>query len=173
VPGVLSRIGSGQGTVTLNGVERLQLDDGLFAFDTQAPRDGSAGGEVWQAAALYRAAFGALPGQADLSHWTWQADRQATMADLAQAMLAEYVPAGVPTGALVAHLFQVLVGSAAPADVVAQVSSQVGPGMAWSSQGDLFAWAASQPVNADAMVDLTGQPFAGSIQALDPLPWMG
>ena len=173
VPGALSRVGSERGTVTLDGVERLHLDDGLYAFDTQAPAAGNEGGEAWQAAALYRAAFGTLPGQADLSHWTWQADRQATMADLARTMLDEYAPAGVPTSALVAHLFQVLAGSVAPADVVAQISSQVGPGGAWASQGDLFAWAASQPVNADAMVDLTGQPFAGSIQALDPLPWMG
>jgi hypothetical protein len=107
-------------------VERLRLDDGLYAFDTQAPAAGSMGGEVWQAAALYRAAFGAMPGQADLSHWTWQADQQATMADLAQAMLAEYVPAGLPTSTLVAHLYQVLAGSPAPADVVAQVSSRWG-----------------------------------------------
>jgi hypothetical protein len=152
VPGALSRVGSERGTVTLDGVERLRLDDGLYAFDTQAPGAGSEGGEVWQAAALYRAASGAMPGQADLSHWTWQADQQATMADLAQAMLAEYVPAGLPTSALVAHLYQVLAGSVAPADVVAQISSQVGPGRAWASQGDLFAWAASLPLNADAMV---------------------
>jgi hypothetical protein len=173
VPGVLSRVGSGQGTVTLDGVERLRLDDGLFAFDTQAPGAGSMGGEVWQAAALYRAASGAMPGLADLSHWTWQADQQATMADLAQAMLAEYVPAGLPTSTLVAHLYQVLAGSPAPADLVAQVSSQVGPGRVWASQGDLFAWAASLSLNVDAMVDLTGQPFAGSIQALDPAAWLG
>ena len=172
-PGAPGQIGCALGTVQLSGVERVRLDDGLYAFDTLAPANGHAGGEVWQAAALYHAGFGAMPGQAALSHWTWQADQQATMADLAQAMLAEYVPSGLPTSALVDHLYRTLVGSAPPADVVSTISAQVGTGKTWATQGDLFAWAASLPINADALVDLIGLPFAGSIQVLDPLPWFG
>ncbi|MBI5257571.1 MAG: hypothetical protein HY855_13805 [Burkholderiales bacterium] len=172
-PGVLSRVGCSAGVVDVAGVERLRVSDGLYAVDTLAPTATSPAGEVWEAAALYRALYDVMPGQAELSRWTFEADRQPGMGTLAQAMLAHYAPQGMATTTLVAHLYQVLTGSAAPTEVVSVVASQVGPGKLWETQGDLLAEAARLSLNTDAMVDLAGQPFAGSIQVLDASWWFG
>ena len=166
-PGRLSALGSPLGTVSLTGVERVKLDDGLYAVDT------TAGGKTWQAAALWQAAFDRLPTVGELSRWTHVADDSAGMEALAAAMLREYAPANLSNADLVTHLYVQLVGQLPAADVVQAFAAQIGAGRTWASQADLFSWAASQDLNVQAMVDAAGVPFVGIIQPLDPAPWFG
>lgn len=165
-PGWLAEIGSSVGTVELAGIERLRLRDGLFAFDTLAPLDDLPGGKVWQAAALYRAAFGQLPGVADLSRWTAQGDRSSDMAELARAMLAHYAP-GASTSALVQHLYFMLTGATPSAQTTQSIVDLVGPGRTFQTQGELFAHAATSAPNTAHLVE-----FTGTVQVLDP-GWFG
>lgn len=144
------------GTVTLTGIERVQLADHLFAFDTSGPD-----GHVWQAAALFHAGFGSIPGIADLSRWTAQADRSTSMGELAQAMVDHYAP-GVSSAELVTYLYQRIAGVNPPADVVQSFVDQIGAGRTFATQGDLVAYAASLSLNT---LDMAG--FTGSVQQLD------
>lgn len=143
-------------TDTLVNVERVRLADSLFALDTQAPAGDAAGGHVWQAAALYRAAFGVLPGQADLSRWTAQADDASSLGALAQRMVDTYAP-GATSAELVAHLYLMLVGTSPDAATVQALAGQFATG------GDALAYAATLSLNTDQMVGFTGR-----VQQLDP-----
>jgi len=154
--GVLT-VTSSAGTDTLTGIERVQLTDAIFALDTQGP-----GGHTWEAAALFHAGFGALPGVHELSMWTSLADRAPSMAALAQDMIDFYAP-GVSTAALVTDLYTQLVHAVPSAETVQSFVDQVGVGRTFETQGDLLAFAASLSLNTDAMVG-----FTGSIQPLDP-----
>ncbi len=145
------------GTQTMVNVERVRLNDGLFAFDTQGPS-----GETWQAAAIFHAGFGQLPGVGDLSRWTAAADGAPTMGILAQQMIDHYAP-GVSSHALVAHVYTQLVHQAPSAEVVQSYVDQIGPGRPFATQGDLLAYAASLSLNTDGMAG-----FVGSIQQLEP-----
>lgn len=145
------------GTQTLVNVERVRLNDGLFAFDTQGPA-----GETWQAAAIFHAGFGQLPGIGDLSRWTAVADGASTMGVLAQQMIDHYAP-GVSSHELVAHVYTQLVHQAPSAEVVQGYVDQIGAGRAFATQGDLLAYAASLSINTDGMAG-----FVGSIQQLEP-----
>lgn len=144
------------GTVTLVDIERVQLADCLLAFDTGGPD-----GHCWQAAALFHAAFGSVPGSADLSGWTAQADRSADMAQLAQAMVDHYAR-GISSAELVGYLYQRIVGMQPAADVVQSFLDQIGPGGTFATQGDLVVYAATHALNTAGLVG-----FTGSIQALD------
>lgn len=165
--GNLARLGSSLGAADLAGIERVRLEDGLYGLDT------SAGGKVFQAAALWRAAFGTLPGRVELSHWAAVADGSADMQALAASMLDSLAPPGITNADVVSHLYVQLVGHAPTADVVNTYASQIGVGKTWSSQADLFAWAASQDLNVQSMIEDAGVAFVGSIQVLDPTPWFG
>jgi len=145
------------GTQTLVNVERVRLNDGLFAFDTQGPA-----GETWQAAAIFRAGFGVLPGASDLSRWTAVADGAPTMGALAQQMIDFYAP-GVTSHALVAHVYTQLVHQVPSAETVQEYVDQIGAGRPFATQGDLLAFAASLPLNTGGMAG-----FTGSIQQLEP-----
>ncbi|HEY0887482.1 MAG TPA: hypothetical protein VGE20_19460, partial [Ramlibacter sp.] len=145
------------GTVMLVEIERVQLVDRLFAFDTGGPD-----GHCWQAAALFHAGPGSIPGLADLSRWTAQSDRSASMADLAQAMIDHYAP-GVSNNALVTYLYRQLAGVLPGAEVVQSIVDQIGAGRAFATQGDLFAYAAAHPLNMQGLVG-----FTGSVQQLEP-----
>lgn len=145
-----------QGTDTLVGVERVRLADALFALDTHAPGGGAAGGHAWQAAALYRAAFGQLPDQAALSRWTAQADQAGGMGALAQQMVDAYAP-GATTADVVAHVYAVLVGGRPDQATVQSLASL------FASGGEALAAAATLPLNTGLMVG-----FTGSVQQLDP-----
>lgn len=160
-PGAPTAGATSLGTLDLSGIERIRLDDALFAFDT-LPQ-----GKTWQAAALYHAAFGSLPAVADLSRWTAVADGCADMPALATAMLNRFVPDGLAPAALVAHLHTRLTGQAADADLVARYAAQVGPGQTWADNGALWAWAASLDLNTEALLLPGGVPFVGSLQTLD------
>lgn len=144
------------GTLTMVDIERAQLVDRLFAFDTGGPD-----GHCWQAAALFHAGPGSIPGIADLSRWTAQADRSVSMADLAQAMIDHYAP-GVSNSALVTYLYHQLAGVHPGAEVVQSIVDQIGAGRAFATQGDLFAYAAAHPLNTQGLAG-----FTGSVQQLD------
>lgn len=155
VAGVLT-LTTASGIDTLVNVERVRLADALFAFDTQAPAGDAAGGHVWQAAAMYRAAFGTLPGQADLSRWTAQADGAGDFGALGQGMIDAYAP-GAASADVVAHLYRTLVGTSPDDTIVQALASQFATG------GDALAYAATLSLNTDQMVG-----FTGSVQQLDP-----
>ena len=145
------------GTQTLVNVERVRLQDGLFAFDTQGPA-----GETWQAAAIFHAGFGQVPGISDLSRWTAVGDGAPTMGVLAQQMIDQYAP-GVSTHSLVAHVYAQLVHQPPSEEVVQSYVDMVGPGREFATQGDLLAFAASLSLNTDRMAG-----FVGSMQQLEP-----
>jgi Ca2+-binding RTX toxin-like protein len=155
-------IGNGQasvtttsGTVTLRNIERVQFSDALFALDTHP------GEHTWEAAALFHAGFGVLPGRADLSHWTAQADASSSMGELAQHMIDAYAP-GVSSNDLVAYLYQQLTHQAPSADVVQSYVDQIGAGKTFATQGDLLAYAANLSLNTDGIAAIVG-----SVQQLD------
>lgn len=158
----LTSFSTESGTTVLSGIERVQLPDGLFAFDTEAPTDHTPGGHVWQAAALYHAAFGVMPTTAELSQWTREADQSDSMGALASTMIGHYVPSGIGNADLVGHLYFMLTGQVAPPEALNQYAAMIGPGQTFATQGDLFAWAASLSLNTDHLVD-----FTGSVQWLD------
>ena len=144
------------GTVTLVDIERVQLADRLFALDTVGPD-----GHCWQAAALFQAAFGAIPGIADLGRWTAQADRSMNMADLAQAMVDHYAP-GMSSTDLVTYLYRQVAGVHPSDEVVQSFVDQVGTGRTFATQGELAVHAATHTLNTQAMVG-----FTGSVQQLE------
>jgi hypothetical protein len=159
--GVLT-LNTASDTQTLANIERVELSDAWYALDTQAPAAGTAGGAAWEAAALFRAAFGVLPGMADLSHWTAQADQSDGMGALGQRMIDFYAP-GLSSAALVTDLYVQLLHAAPSQETVQGFVDQIGAGKPFASQGDLFAYAASLSLKTDAMAG-----FIGSIQQLDP-----
>jgi hypothetical protein len=144
------------GTDTLTNIERVQFGDALFALDTNR------GDHVWEAAALFHAGFGVLPGMEDLSHWTAQADQSSSMGDLAQKMIDSYAP-GISSSDLVTYLYQQFTQQAPTADVVQSYVDQIGPGKTFATQGDLLAWAANLQVNTDGVASIVG-----TVQQLDP-----
>lgn len=156
VAGGVLTVTTASDTDTLANVERVRLSDALFAFDTQAPAGDAHGGHAWQAAALYRAAFGTLPGQGELSRWTAQADEAADMGVLAQRMVDAYAP-GASSADLVLHLYRTLVGTSPDDAAVQALAGQ------FASGGDALAYAATLSLNTDQMAG-----FTGSVQQLDP-----
>lgn len=77
---VVTVTGGGQGTDTFTNVERLQLNDGTLAFDT----DGNAG----QAYRIYKAAFARDPDNGGLKYWIGQIDNGTGLIDVAKGFLA-------------------------------------------------------------------------------------
>jgi hypothetical protein len=154
-------ITTASGTDTLVNVERVRFADALFGLDTQAPSGSDPGGHVWQAAAVFHAGFGTIPGLQDLSRWTADADHAGSMGAMAQDMVDAYAP-GVSSADLVTYLYQQLAHASPSPDTVQSYVDQIGPGHAFATQGDLVAWAASLPVNADAVAGIVGsaQPLA-------------
>jgi hypothetical protein len=157
--GVLS-LTTAQGTQHIDNVERIQFSDALFALDTQGP-GGAGPGHVWEAAMLFRAAFGAAPDRSALSQWTAQADHSGGMGELGQKMLDFYAP-GVSASALVAHLYQSVAGITPDAATVQNLAGHIGAGQAFATEGDFFAAAASLSLNTGHLATLVG-----SVQQLD------
>ena len=117
--------------------------------------NGAEDGSLWQAAALLWAGLGSPPGMSLLGQWTAQADHAGDMGDLGQSMI-DYYAAGVSSDVLVTHLYTNLARVAPPADIVQSLSSQIGAGLAFETQGDFFAAAASLPINTDHLAGLVG-----------------
>ncbi len=161
-PGALVRLGSSLGTLALSGIERVQLTDGLFAFDTTGPNSSlPQGGAVWQVASLFQLAFGQIPSVDVLSNWTAQADALNSMGLLAQKMIDVYAP-GISHEALIAYLYPRVYGAPAPEGVVQALAADIGPGRAFAHAGELTAAAG---MLAPVQTQLVG--FIGSVQALD------
>lgn len=161
-PGVLSQVGSSSGVCSLSSVERLQLTDGLYAFDTLAPSSAEPqGAKVWQVQALFEAYFARLATTAELSRWTAQADKDSSMPQLAQQMLDIYAPSSAPA-TTVAYLYRMLTGAVAPSSTVDSLTALIGAGKTFATQGEFFAAAAMLEINT---VHLVG--ISGSIQVLD------
>jgi large repetitive protein len=144
------------GTQTLINVERVQFTDALFALDTNP------GGDLWNAAALYHAGYGTLPGLADLSQWTAAADASNSLNEFAQKMLDLHAP-GISTHDLVVDLYQGVL-HATPSDVTVQYYvDQVGAGKTFATQADLVVYAATVQPNVEALATIVG-----TVQHLDP-----
>lgn len=138
------------GTKVLTDVERIALDDALFAFDTQS------GDATWEAFALLQAGFGNAPSTETLTQWVKVADQVSGMDVLAQEMIDYYAP-GIGTDALVTYLFEVLLGTPPTAAQLNEFVSQVGPGKMFATQGALLSFAANiEEINS--MAAITGQP---------------
>jgi hypothetical protein len=144
------------GTKQLVDVERVELADGYYAFDTQVGED------TWQAYALLKAGFDTVPTKALLSQWVRQADASANMEDLAQSMLDFYAP-GISASSLVSYLYGTLAGISPTQAQVQEFVGLIGPGKTFTKLGDLFAFAASLDINTNTFAE-----FVGSIQSLDP-----
>lgn len=150
-------------------------DGGLLAAWTSLGQDGSGGGiyageavaaqfpaasgalapSLWQAGALLWAGFGVAPEPDMLAEWAAKAEITADFAALAQEMTDHYAP-GVASADLVAHLYRNLVHESPSTEVVQGFVDQIGPGRTFTGQGELFAYAASLPLNLDAIVELLG-----------------
>jgi Ca2+-binding RTX toxin-like protein len=165
-------VSTANGTFDLSNIERAQFGDGLFALDTQAPLGlgSSPGGDTWWAASLWHLGFGTLPGMADLSRWTAQADQLGGRPGaLAQKMVDTFAP-GISNADLVTYLSELHAGTA-PTD--AQVQSYVrtiapspqpaGTSPWFATQGDFLAFVAQWAFNEAGLVG-----FTGSVQQLDP-----
>ncbi len=146
--------GGADGSDTLYSVERLQFADTILASDT-AP-----GGHVYQAYALFNAAFDRAPSTAELSQWTATLDRLGSLEDTAAEFINTYAP-GVPDEVLVAYLWSTVIGGAVPADALALYSGLLANGS--YTQGALFALASTLDFNT---VEIAG--IAGQTLALDP-----
>ena len=148
---------SSSGDTTFIDVERVRLNDALIAFDTQV------GGSLWQANALLWAGLGSAPDVSLLSHFVHVADNSSRMGLVGQQMLDAVAP-GVSTELVVRFLANAVFGATPTDDEVNFAASLVGPGHTFETNGDLFAYVASLPINTDRMVGFTGSTF----QLLDP-----
>jgi large repetitive protein len=144
------------GTETLTNVERVQFSDALFAIDTNP------GGHLWNAAAVFHAGYGVLPGLAELSQWTAMADASDSFQSFAQKMLDLHAP-GVTTHDLVAALYEGVTHEAASEATVQYYVDQVGAGKAFATQADLVVYAATVLPNVEALATIVG-----TVQHLDP-----
>lgn len=141
--------------LSISGIERISFTDKLVVSDTQP------GDAAWQAMALLTAGFGQAVALTQLDLWLGPSHQDANMPVLGQQMIDFYAP-GVATPALVAYLYNSIVGSPASQAQVDDYANQVGPGKTYATQGDLLAFAASLSINTDHMVG-----FVGSVQHLD------
>jgi hypothetical protein len=143
------------GTQTLINVERVQFGDALFALDTNP------GGHLWNAAALYHAGYGLLPGLADLSQWTAAADASSSLNEFAQKMLDLHAP-GITTHDLVVDLYEGVLHEVPSEATVQYYVDQVGPGKAFATQAELAVYAATVLPNVEALAAIVG-----TVQHLD------
>lgn len=151
--------GGDAGRDTLVSIERLRFADQLLVTDT------SPGGRAFEVAALLNAGFNHVPSMADVSRWTAEFDTLARdfggNEQIAQRMLDLYVPGGIPHDALVAHLWQSVVGTPITASDLATFVRLLNDGT--YTQASLLVLAAEHQLNTADLVGLTGTPWA-----LDP-----
>lgn len=148
------------GTKTFEGLDQIKLSDVYAALDTQS------GGKTYEAFSLLNAALGAAPDTDTLSLWVDKANNAANNTDLANQIIDYYTgEQGIETSALAGLLYQNLIHETAPAEATALLTSLVGEGNVFETQGDLLNFAATHEVNQQA-VAATG--IIGSIQLLNP-----
>lgn len=151
------------GPVTLSGVERVELQGSLFAFDVALPSATSEGGKTGQMLALAYTIFGQKPDTAALSQWVHKADSMAGLDALAQSFIDALAP-GIGNDGLVGFLFQSVTGVAPTAQQVQEFASLIGPGKAYATQGAFLAAVAKLPIATEGLAELVGvvQPLDAS-----------
>lgn len=158
--------GGDAGHDTLSSIERLQFADQLVVTDT------SPGGRAFEVAAILNAGFNQLPSMTDVSRWTAEFDALARdfggNNEIAQRMLDAYVPGGIPHDALVAHLWQSVVGSPITAPDLANFVGLLDNGS--YTQASLLVLAAEHPLNTADLVGLSGTPWALDAQWFATIP---
>jgi hypothetical protein len=152
------------GAVTLSGVERVELQGSLFAFDVALPTATSEGGKTGQMLALAFTLFGQKPDTAALSQWVHKADSLSGGLDaLAQSFIDALAP-GIGNDGLVSYLFQSVTGVVPSAQQVQEFAAMIGPGKAYATQGAFLAAVAKLPIATEGLVELVGvvQPLDAS-----------
>ncbi|KRC18259.1 ExeM/NucH family extracellular endonuclease [Acidovorax sp. Root217] len=151
------------GPVTLSGVERVELQGSLFAFDVALPSATSEGGKTGQMLALAYTIFGQKPDTAALSQWVHKADSMTGLDALAQSFIDMLAP-GIGNDGLVNFLFERVTGVAPTAQQVQEFSSMIGPGKAYATQGAFLAAVTKLPIATEGLAELVGvvQPLDAS-----------
>lgn len=139
---------TGEGVDTLTSIERLKFSDVVLALDTQP------GGHTFDAYALFNAGFDRAPTAAEIGRWTAVRDDSPEIQALAQAMLDFYAP-GVANDALVAYLYQSIVGVPAPQSAIDLYVGLIANGT--HTQASLLTMAAQLDLNTVEFVALIGQ----------------
>lgn len=152
------------GPVTLSGVERVELQGSLFAFDVALPTATSEGGKTGQMLALAYTIFGQKPDTVALSQWVHKADSMAGLDALAQSFIDALAP-GIGNDGLVSFLFQSVTGVAPTAQQVQEFASLIGPGKAYATQGAFLAAVAKLPIATEGLAELVGvvQPLDAAV----------
>ena len=158
--------GGGQNDDTLIMIERIQTQDKTLALDVGLEE--SAG----MALALLYAGFGELPGDDVIGQWIAESDEinesandaSSAMRDLAEEIIASYVPNGLSNEELVTILYSNI---AKQGPTQAQVNEYVGligtDSGKFATQAELYVWAASMSENtshyaADLLGGVTYEP---------------
>ncbi len=149
------------GPVTMSGVERVELQGSLFAFDVALPTATSEGGKTGQMLALAYTLFGQKPDTLALSQWVHKADSINGLDALAQTLIDALAP-GIGNDGLVSYLFQSVTGVAPTAQQVQEFASLIGPGKAYATQGAFLAAVAKLPIATEGLAELVGV-----VQSLD------
>lgn len=150
---VLFTLNSGE--QVFENAKRIHFSDAVVAFDTAAPSNENPGENVWQAAALYHAGFGAMADIKMLSQWVVEADQINNMAELAMKMINHYAP-GISSDKFVTHVYKVLTNEIPTKETVQFYVDQIGEDRPYKNQGEIFAYAASLPINAEIVTELVG-----------------
>ncbi len=147
---------AGDARATLRGVERIELQDTVLAFDTALPSWGVAdGGHVGQAFALFTALTDRSPDRHELAVWVRKADELGSYNVLAQNMVDTLKP-GMDTATLLRQVVFNILGAQPGDDFVAQYVALVGEGKPFATPGALIAAAAALPLSTDPLVALVG-----------------
>lgn len=154
--GVITFTPAGSTPATLKGVERIELQDTVLAFDTALPQLGvTEGGHVGQVFTLFNALTDRSPDRHELSVWVRKADELGNYNALAQNMIDTLLP-GASTTTLVRLVGSNLLNTPVDDAFVAQFSAMVGTGKPFATPGEIIAAAAALPVATDALVALVG-----------------
>lgn len=154
------------GKVTMSGVERVELQGSLFAFDVALPTATSEGGKTGQMLSLAFATFGVVPDTLALSQWVKKADSLSGLDALAQAFIDTLAP-GVDNQGLVGFLYQRVTGQAASAQQLDELASLIGPGKTYATQGSFLAAVVKLPIATEGLASLVGvvQPLDAAVFA--------
>jgi predicted extracellular nuclease/methionine-rich copper-binding protein CopC len=143
------------GPVTMSGVERVELQGSLFAFDVALPTATSDGGKTGQVLALAYTLFGQKPDTLALSQWVHKADSLGGLDALAQNLIDTLAP-GIGNDGLVGFLFKAVTGVDATAQQVLEFASLIGPGKSYATQGAFLAAVTKLPIATEGLAELVG-----------------
>lgn len=155
----LQKTASGQtisgpdGNDVLIDIEFALFGNDLFALDTQP------GNATYNTYGLLQAAFNTAPSTDLLSEWVVKEMTAANTAALAQNMIDTLAP-GLTNDTLVTHLYQTIAGITPTQAQIDELSTQIGPGNTFGTQGDFFAFAAGLNLNTDEFASIVGTSLA-------------